>query len=131
MRACRHLLIVCVFHVLVYQQSFDLWGTFFPRRVTNASTWNFTCVLSGVDLAFVSVDGHVVCQHGAYNNSNNGHLDGTPFRMLHRRALVVRARVVRTSLLPVDQVMSVALHWCLQGMQLFYFFPGLIRTCPN
>ena len=106
---------VCIVPCVHSLQSFDLWGTFFPRRVTNASTWNFTCILSGVDFAFVSVDGHVVCQYGAYNNSNNGHLDDIPFRVLHRHALVVRARVVRTSTFPVDQVMSVALNWCLQG----------------
>ena len=66
-----------------------------------------------MDFAFVRIDGHMVCQHGAFNSSRPR--DPGKFRLLSKQAnLAITAEIYHTkpSLSPV----GVAVQWCAQGV---------------
>lgn len=64
-------------------QSAEVTGTLDPPL--SVTTLRFECDFTGAAFAILRVDGHVVCQHGAYNNSANGQMDDS-FRLLSKRS---------------------------------------------
>ena len=83
-----------------------------PPSIAAAAWWSFVCTFAHVEYAFVRIDGHMVCQHGAYNNS--GPLDPGKFRLRSKRAdLVIAADLYHTK--PSAEPVSMSLQWCAEG----------------
>ncbi len=61
--------------------SAEVVGSFSP----NATSFDFLCVHSNLAFVFVWVDNHLVCQHGANNNSANGVMDTLNFTLRSKR----------------------------------------------
>jgi hypothetical protein len=94
--------------------SAEVSGSLFPRLASNASWWSFECSFDNIDYAFVRIDGHVVCQHGAYNNTGMAALDPGRFRLRSKQSeLAVLASVYHTQ--PSEAPAVVELRWCEEG----------------
>ena len=94
--------------------SAEVSGTLSPRAVSNASRWSFRCRFEHVTFAFVRIDGHVVCQHGAYNTTGAGLTDGEDFRLASKQSgLVVSAQIYHMAPSPSPAVAE--LRWCEGG----------------
>jgi hypothetical protein len=95
--------------------SAEVSGTLSPELAAGShdvAWWSFACTFEHVDYAFVRIDGHMVCQYGAYNST--APLDPGPFRLRSKRAeLVVAADVYHTR--PSAKPVRVALQWCAEG----------------
>ena len=82
------------------------------RLASNASWWSFVCTFRNVDFAFVRIDGHVVCQHGAFNSTGPG--DPGRFRLRSKQeqlAVLGAFYHTRGSAAPA----TAELRWCEEG----------------
>lgn len=72
--------------------------------------WRFKCTFSNISVAWLWLDDHCICQHGAYNNSANGVFDGDDLRLLRKRSdLPVRMHITRGTR---GGTASVSVYWC-------------------
>ena len=102
--------------------SAEVVGTFSPllaNGIGNATTvFDFGCTILNARFAFVWIDDHVICQHGAYNNSANGLFDAKNFTLRKKTAgLVVRAHLYRDPVAAADAAASLVVEWCPRGSQ--------------
>jgi hypothetical protein len=98
--------------------SAQITGTLSPLQAqpggSTVSWWTFVCTFQNVDIAFVRVDGHMVCQHGAYNQTSTGALDRGRFHLLEKQAdLAIQADIYHTR--ASTEAVVAELRWCPQG----------------
>ena len=93
----------------------------------------FRCEIdAALDAAFVWVDDHLVCQHGAYNFSNGNDVNktdgsvGNPLLLLSKGQVVVRVRAWASNLSDTDA--SVSVNWSIDGGKMAAVKPGLLTT---
>jgi hypothetical protein len=88
----------------------EIIGTFNPSN-TFESGGSFNCTFDKVDIGFVWIDGHCVCQTGAYNNSARGIMDGNDFALLSKKSgLVVQAHLYH--LKPSNESVRFSAQYC-------------------
>jgi hypothetical protein len=94
--------------------SAELSGSFSPPTGSPA-TWSWNCSFANIELAFVTIDGHTVCNSSAaYNSSVAGLIDSTLFRLLSKRDhLVVRMQLYH--LAPSAGPSTASVAWCADG----------------
>ena len=68
--------------------SAEVFGTFSPLLATAAQSYDFSCSFSHLDRLFLWLDDHMLCQHGAFNNSANGAMDVANFTLRSKTALL-------------------------------------------
>jgi hypothetical protein len=93
--------------------SAEVSGSFSPRPASNASWWSFACTFRRVEYAFIRIDGHMVCQHGAYNRTGAAE-DPGQFRLRSKQAgLPVMGEIYHTQASAEPAVAE--LRWCEEG----------------
>lgn len=96
--------------------SAEVSGSVSPRLASNATWWSYECTFRNIEYAFVRIDGHMVCQHGAYNNtgSDGRGLDPGRFQLRSKKSgLALQASFYHTQASAAPAVAE--LRWCEEG----------------